>query len=150
MKVAVVLQPDAQVTPEELLDFCQGRMAHYAVPRYVEFVDELPKTETQRIQYAALKQRGVTRDTWDREAAGLQGGADVTFRRRGAEEAVRCVTCVVAGAGMTRFGKFMDRAVRSLAEEATRSPRRRRHRAEPTWAWPSSPTPPPASSPARR
>ena len=69
VKVAVVLQPDAQATPEELLDFCTGRMAHYAVPRYVEFVDTLPKTETQRIQYAALKQRGVTPDTWDRVAA---------------------------------------------------------------------------------
>jgi carnitine-CoA ligase len=72
VKVAVVLQPDETATPEELLDFCQGRMAHYAVPRYVEFVDALPKTETQRIQYAALKQRGLTRETWDREAAGYK------------------------------------------------------------------------------
>jgi crotonobetaine/carnitine-CoA ligase len=72
VKVAVVLQPDAEATPEELLDFCRGRMAHYAIPRYVEFVDELPKTETQRIQYAALKQRGLTPETWDREAAGYK------------------------------------------------------------------------------
>jgi crotonobetaine/carnitine-CoA ligase len=72
VKVAVVLQPGEEATPEELLDFCRGRMAHYAVPRYVEFVDALPKTETQRIQYAALKQRGVTPETWDREAAGYK------------------------------------------------------------------------------
>ncbi len=47
-------------------------MAHYAIPRYVEFVDALPKTETHRIQYAALKAKGITPDTWDREAAGYK------------------------------------------------------------------------------
>jgi carnitine-CoA ligase len=72
VKVAIVLQPGEKVSPEELLDFCKGKMAHYAVPRYVEFVDALPKTETQRIQYAALKQRGLTPETWDRTAAGYQ------------------------------------------------------------------------------
>jgi carnitine-CoA ligase len=69
VKVAIVMQPGAQATPEELLAFCAGRMAHHAIPRYVEFVEALPKTETQRIQYAALRQRGVTPDTWDRVAA---------------------------------------------------------------------------------
>ena len=69
VKVAIVPQPGAEPTPEELLDYCAGRMAHYAVPRYVEFVEALPKTETQRIQYATLRQRGVTPDTWDRVAA---------------------------------------------------------------------------------
>jgi crotonobetaine/carnitine-CoA ligase len=69
VKVAIVRQPGADPKPEELLDYCAGRMAHYAVPRYVEFVAALPKTETQRIRYAALRERGVTPDTWDRVAA---------------------------------------------------------------------------------
>ena len=34
-------------------------------------VDELPKTGTQRIQYAALKARGVA-GAWDREKAGIK------------------------------------------------------------------------------
>lgn len=72
VKVAVVLGPDATLAPEELLDFCQGRMAHFAVPRYVEFVESLPKTATHRNQYAALRERGVTEDTWDREEAGYE------------------------------------------------------------------------------
>jgi crotonobetaine/carnitine-CoA ligase len=46
-------------------------MAYYAVPRYIEYVDELPKTGTQRIQYAALKERGVG-SAWDREQAGIK------------------------------------------------------------------------------
>ncbi len=68
--VAIVLKPGAKLLPEELLDFCRGRMAYYAVPRYVEFVNELPKTGTHRIQYAALKERGAGR-AWDREKAGI-------------------------------------------------------------------------------
>jgi crotonobetaine/carnitine-CoA ligase len=51
-------------------------MAHHAIPRYVEFVDELPKGGTQRVQYGLLKQRGITPQTWDREAAGYRVGRD--------------------------------------------------------------------------
>ncbi len=68
--IAVVLQPNATMTPEELLAFCEGKLAYYAMPRFVEFVDALPKTGTQKIQKNVLKQRGRTPETWDREAAG--------------------------------------------------------------------------------
>ena len=72
VKVAIVTQPGASPSPESILDFCKGKMAHYAIPRYVEFVDALPKTETHRIQYAVLKAKGVTPETWDREAVGYK------------------------------------------------------------------------------
>lgn len=72
VKITVVAQPDEQPKPEEILDHCQGRMAYYAIPRYVEFAESLPKTATQRIQYAALKARGVTASTWDREQSGYR------------------------------------------------------------------------------
>ena len=71
VKIAVVLKPGAKLPPEDLIEFCRDRMAYYAVPRYIEFVDELPKTGTQRIQYAALKARGVA-GAWDREQAGIK------------------------------------------------------------------------------
>jgi crotonobetaine/carnitine-CoA ligase len=67
VKIAVVAQPGEQPKPEEILDYCRDKMARYAIPRYVEFVASLPKTETHRIQYAALKARGITPGTWDRE-----------------------------------------------------------------------------------
>jgi crotonobetaine/carnitine-CoA ligase len=70
VKVCVVIRPGYELTPEELLDFCTGRMAQYAVPRYIEFLDKLPKTATERNQYAALRARGVTPSTWDRERTG--------------------------------------------------------------------------------
>jgi carnitine-CoA ligase len=70
VKVCIVPQPGVPPTPEEIVDFCSGKMAHYAIPRYVEFVEVLPKTETQRIQYGILRQRGITEATWDRKLAG--------------------------------------------------------------------------------
>ena len=72
VKVCVVLRPGARLTPEALLDFCQGRMAYYAVPRFVEVVEDIPKTATQRVQYETLHRRGITPQTWDRDKAGYQ------------------------------------------------------------------------------
>jgi long-chain acyl-CoA synthetase len=46
---AVVLQPDADVTEDELRDFVKGQIAAYKYPRVVWFVDELPKTATGKI-----------------------------------------------------------------------------------------------------
>ncbi len=72
VKVEVVSKPGTTLAPEELLDHCQGKMAHFAVPRYVEIVESLAKTGTHRNQYATLRERGITEDTWDREDAGYQ------------------------------------------------------------------------------
>jgi len=66
--VSVVLKPGAEPSPEDLLDHCQGRISHFAIPRYVRFIDELPKNHAQRVQKFRLRELGVTEDTWDREA----------------------------------------------------------------------------------
>jgi crotonobetaine/carnitine-CoA ligase len=68
--VALVLQPGAELDPVALLDWSQERLAHFAVPRFVRIVDELPKTPSQRIQKFKLRDEGVTTDTWDRESVG--------------------------------------------------------------------------------
>ena len=62
----------AKVNAAELLDHCQPRLPYFAVPRYVEFVDELPATENGKIQKFKLRERGVTPATWDREAHGYK------------------------------------------------------------------------------
>ena len=46
----IILREGAVLNPEELLDFCQSRMAHFAVPRYIRFVKEFPRTPSQRIE----------------------------------------------------------------------------------------------------
>lgn len=70
--VAIVLQPGHTLDPVDLLDWSQERLAHFAVPRYIRFVDELPKTPSQRIQKFKLRDEGVTADTFDRESVGYR------------------------------------------------------------------------------
>jgi crotonobetaine/carnitine-CoA ligase len=48
------------------------RMPYFMVPRYVRFVDALPKTPTERVQKVKLRDEGVTADTLDREAEGIR------------------------------------------------------------------------------
>ncbi|MGA2010166.1 MAG: AMP-binding protein [Solirubrobacteraceae bacterium] len=70
---AIVRKPGSSVTPEAVLDFCQDRMSHFAVPRYVRFVDALPKSHAQRILKQELKAEGIDiADVWDRETVGYQ------------------------------------------------------------------------------
>jgi crotonobetaine/carnitine-CoA ligase len=69
---AVVLKNGEKLSPEELITFCNDRMAYFAVPRYVEFRDSLPKTPTARVEKYKLREEGVSKDTWDREKAGYK------------------------------------------------------------------------------
>jgi len=66
----VVVRDDATLEPEALLDFAQARLPHFAVPRYVAFLDELPKNPQQRVQKFVLRERGLPEDAWDRESIG--------------------------------------------------------------------------------
>jgi crotonobetaine/carnitine-CoA ligase len=43
------------------------RMPYFMVPRYIRFVDALPKTPTERVRKVELRDAGVTVDTFDRE-----------------------------------------------------------------------------------
>ena len=67
--IAVVPKPGQHVTADELAQFCEERMAKFMVPRYIDFRESLPKTETHRVQKAVLKKQGITPTTWDREKA---------------------------------------------------------------------------------
>jgi carnitine-CoA ligase len=66
---AVILHPGQQLTEAELIGFCEPRLPYFAVPRYLEFVRELPTTENGKVQKYKLRERGVTERTWDREAS---------------------------------------------------------------------------------
>ncbi|MHA1883463.1 MAG: AMP-binding protein [Promethearchaeota archaeon] len=70
--IAVVMKLGESMTPEELLDFCQGKMAYFMIPRYIDFVEKLPKSEVHRIMKRFLKERGITESTYDREKAGYK------------------------------------------------------------------------------
>ncbi|MEZ5928264.1 MAG: AMP-binding protein [Parvularculaceae bacterium] len=57
--VAIRLRPGAALTEHELLAFCEGRMARYMTPQHVVFLDALPKTPTEKVAKAQLKEAFV-------------------------------------------------------------------------------------------
>ncbi len=56
-KAFVVLKQDAEVAQDELIEHVRGVIAHYKAPDRVEFVEELPKTSTGKIQKFALREK---------------------------------------------------------------------------------------------
>jgi len=73
IKVLVVIKPDAALSPEDLIHFLIPRMPRFMIPRYVELVSELPKTEaTLRVKKYLLRDNPTNEATWDREAAGIK------------------------------------------------------------------------------
>ncbi|WP_396909683.1 AMP-binding protein [Mycolicibacterium sp.] len=71
-EIMVVCIPEGQAPdPAEFTQWMAERMPYFMVPRYIRFVDELPKTPTERVQKVKLREQGITPDTFDREAAGI-------------------------------------------------------------------------------
>ena len=64
------------VEPDELFAFFRDKLPYFAIPRYVEIVDALPKTVTMRVQKHVLRDAGVTEATWDFERLGLTVARD--------------------------------------------------------------------------
>ena len=46
-------------TPEEILTFCQGQIAHYKIPRYIKFVDMFPMTVTGKVQKFVMREQMI-------------------------------------------------------------------------------------------
>lgn len=86
IKVCLVLRSGASVALEGFLGWCEERLPHFAVPRYVEVVPELPKTPSSKVQKYRLRETGVGGTTWDRVKAGyrLQEERRRAETRRGA------------------------------------------------------------------
>jgi crotonobetaine/carnitine-CoA ligase len=71
IKACLVLVPGECLTIEELFGFFKAHLPYYAVPRYVEFLDELPVSASLRVQKYQLRQRGITESTVDLTASGF-------------------------------------------------------------------------------
>jgi len=67
IKAAIVLRPGQKVTPGEIIAWCESRLPKFMIPRYIEFMGKLPKSASEKVQKVALKERGVTPNTWDRQ-----------------------------------------------------------------------------------
>jgi carnitine-CoA ligase len=72
VKLAVVRRPGAELTAAELAAYCAAKLPSFMVPRYIEFVGELPRTPTDKVAKHVLRamgDHGITPETWDRERA---------------------------------------------------------------------------------
>jgi crotonobetaine/carnitine-CoA ligase len=71
VKVTVVLKPGALLSPRALFEWSLERMPYFALPRYIEFREELPVSGVGRIHKYQLRAEGCTPTTWDRDRAGV-------------------------------------------------------------------------------
>ena len=65
IKAVVVPLPGRTLEPADLHAYLTDRMPRFMVPRYVEIVESLPKTPTEKIRKVELRAAGVGPDTWD-------------------------------------------------------------------------------------
>ena len=52
----IILKEGAKLEPEDVRDFCKGKIARYKIPKYVFFVDSFPLTGSGKIQKYKLKE----------------------------------------------------------------------------------------------
>ena len=72
VKAVIVRRGGSSLEHEALLDFAVATMPYFMVPRYVEFREQLPRTETMKVRKVELRNEGITPETWDCERAGLR------------------------------------------------------------------------------
>ena len=57
----VQTEDGAEITVEEVREYCQGKIAHYKIPRYVAVTQDFPMTVTGKIQKFKLRDDAVER-----------------------------------------------------------------------------------------
>lgn len=53
------VKPHERLTEDEVRDYCEGKIAHYKIPRYIQFVDEYPMTASGKIQKFKLREQAL-------------------------------------------------------------------------------------------
>jgi crotonobetaine/carnitine-CoA ligase len=69
--VVCVPATGAEITPEDFFALCVERLPYFAIPRYLEVADALPRNAVNRVMKHQLRDRGVTARTKDLQALGL-------------------------------------------------------------------------------
>jgi len=55
----IVLKPGVTASENEIRQFCEGQIAHYKIPRYIRFVEELPMTVTGKVQKFVMREKMI-------------------------------------------------------------------------------------------
>jgi crotonobetaine/carnitine-CoA ligase len=76
LKITAVVKEDVELSEEDLFRWAVDQLPYFALPRYIEFRGELPRSPVGRVLKRELRDEGTTPSTWDLEAS------DVTYERR--------------------------------------------------------------------
>jgi crotonobetaine/carnitine-CoA ligase len=72
LKLDVVLKPGHALAAEELAHYINANAPYFFVPRFIEFLEALPYTPTNKVQKYRLRERGVGPAAWDANRAGFR------------------------------------------------------------------------------
>ncbi len=72
IKLDIILREGHSPEAVEVAQFINDNAPYFFVPRYIEFVGELPYTPTNKIQKYKLRDRGLTDNTWDANKVGFK------------------------------------------------------------------------------
>lgn len=69
--IYVIPSEKSMLNPLDLLNFLSQRLPHFMVPRYIEILEEFPRTPTNKVKKKELRSRGLGPKCWDRKAEGV-------------------------------------------------------------------------------
>jgi crotonobetaine/carnitine-CoA ligase len=72
IKACIVVAEGAEIESPELFAYFKESLPYFAVPRYVELLDELPRNALGRVMKQVLRDRGAGEGTWDLVEMGLR------------------------------------------------------------------------------
>ncbi len=72
LKVTAVIKADHVLSADELFQWCVAQLPYFALPRYIEFREDLPRSPVGRVLKRELREEGVTPATWDADTAGIE------------------------------------------------------------------------------
>jgi len=55
----IIRQPNAELTEEDIRDYCHNKIAWYKVPKFIHFVDSFPMTASGKIQKFKLREQAA-------------------------------------------------------------------------------------------
>jgi crotonobetaine/carnitine-CoA ligase len=71
LKITATRKEGGTVTEEELFRWCVDQLPYFALPRYIEFRDALPRNPVGRVLKRELRDEGATPSSWDVETSGI-------------------------------------------------------------------------------
>ena len=71
VKACLVVVEGEEVDPEVMFTFFKEKLPYFAIPRYVEVVEALPRNGVGRVMKHVLRDAGNSDDTWDLEELGF-------------------------------------------------------------------------------